>query len=283
MLKHLFAYVQYLLPQHLISHGAGWLANNKNTSFKNYFIKKFIQLYKIDMQEAILENPEDYACFNDFFIRQLKPELRKMDATENSIVSPADGKIAEAGSIKKDLLLQAKNQYFDLKGLLGGDEGLAAQFNDGDFATIYLAPNNYHRVHMPISGKLTQTIYVPGKLFSVNRMTTDLIPQLYSRNERFITIFETALGPVAIILVGAMIVGSMQTSWMNEPIRGNSIINTLADQPITLEKGAELGHFKLGSTVIMLFGKDQIKWLDNITTGGCVKFNHALAHFLSKP
>lgn len=281
MLKHFFAYIQYLLPQHLISRSAGMLANSKNPSIKNTFIKKFIQLYKIDMAEAVIENPDNYANFNDFFIRYLKPELRMIDQAPQMIVCPADGKIAEAGNINKQLLLQAKGQYFDLTGLLGGDQALAKHFENGQFATVYLAPNNYHRVHMPISGELIKTIYIPGKLFSVNRMTSDLIPQLYSRNERFVAIFETAIGPVAIILVGAMIVGSMQTVWMKEPIRGNQIISETPGDRIVLEKGAELGHFKLGSTVIMLFGKDQMKWLPAVQTDVSVKFGQALGEILS--
>ncbi|MHB1222206.1 MAG: archaetidylserine decarboxylase [Gammaproteobacteria bacterium] len=281
MLKHLFAYIQYLLPQHLISCGAGALANSKNLTIKNNFIKKFIHLYKIDMKEAVIENPEDYASFNEFFIRYLKPALRVIDPAKDAIVSPADGKIAEAGKINQQLLLQAKGQYFDLKGLLGNDTALAQQFENGQFATVYLAPNNYHRVHMPISGKLIKTIYIPGKLFSVNRITSDLIPQLYSRNERFVAIFETGIGPVAVILVGAMIVGSIQTVWMQEPIRANQIVTDTRSETITLEKGAELGHFKLGSTVIMLFGNNQMEWLPNVQTNASVKFGQSLGKILS--
>lgn len=281
MLKHLFAYIQYLLPQHLISRSAGSLAHSKNPRIKTSFIKKFIKLYKIDMAEAVIENPDDYANFNDFFIRYLKPELRIIDQAADTIVCPADGKIAESGKINQQLLVQAKGQYFDLTGLLGNDKALAQQFENGQFATVYLAPNNYHRVHMPISGRLIKTIYIPGKLFSVNRITSNLIPKLYSRNERFVAIFETAIGPVAIILVGAMIVGSMQTVWMKEPIRADRIVTETPSDAIVLEKGAELGHFKLGSTVIMLFGKDQMEWLPTVQTDASVKFGQALGKILS--
>ena len=173
---------------------------------------------------------------------------------------------AQIGNIQKKQLLQAKNFYFDLGTLLGGDTQLADNFHDGTFATIYLAPHNYHRVHMPLDGKLVKTIYVPGKLFSVNRMTSEIIPNLYSRNERLICVFDTTLGPMTIVLVGAMIVGSIQTVWMKNPIRANRIITETFSDGIQLIKGAELGYFKLGSTVILLFGKDKILSQSTLTT-----------------
>jgi phosphatidylserine decarboxylase len=266
MLKHFLPYFQYILPQHLLTKLAGKLADSRTPWLKNFLIKQFIKTYHVNLTEALIENPEAYDNFNQFFIRELKPGIRPIASAPNAIISPADGYIAQIGNIQKKQLLQAKNFYFDLGTLLGGDTQLADNFHDGTFATIYLAPHNYHRVHMPLDGKLVKTIYVPGKLFSVNRMTSEIIPNLYSRNERLICVFDTTLGPMTIVLVGAMIVGSIQTVWMKNPIRANRIITETFSDGIQLIKGAELGYFKLGSTVILLFGKDKILSQSTLTT-----------------
>lgn len=277
MLKKLFAYCQYMIPQHLLTRLLGKLASVKTPSIKNRLINGFIHLYQIDMSEALEEDPTQYATFNDFFIRKLKPNARPLATDPVSILSPADGAIAQIGLIAKDRLIQAKDRYFTLNSLLAGNHGLTEIFQDGAFTTIYLAPNNYHRYHMPIAGKLTQSIYVPGQLFSVNQTTAEYIPDLYSRNERLITVFETEIGKVAIIMVGAMIVGSIQTVWMDQPIKGNSIKTDKMGDGLELTKGAELGCFKLGSTVILLFEKNKIEWLAQHTAGSPINFGQELA------
>lgn len=280
MIKKISVYLQYLAPQHWLTHIAGWLAENRTPWFKNFFIKKFIKKYNVDMSLAKIENPEAFVCFNQFFIREFKPELRPVTAGANEIACPADGTIAQIGRIQKAKMLQAKNFYFTLDALLGGDLQLAETFQNGDFATIYLAPSNYHRVHMPITGKLIKTIFVPGNLFSVNNITAESVPNLYSRNERLICLFETAAGPMAVILVGAMIVGSIQTVWMKEPVREKHIhIETCTAKNYVLAKGAELGHFKLGSTVLVLFSKDKTVWTNGLGADTVVNFGQLIGNF----
>lgn len=277
MLKRLFAFMQYLIPQHLLTRLLGSIANNTHPMIKNACIKGFIRLYAIDMREAIEEDPTRYASFNDFFIRRLKPDLRPLILDSHTILSPADGKIAEIGQIDGDRLIQAKGHHFTLASLLANDQSLCSTFHAGAFATIYLAPNNYHRYHMPITGRLLKSIYVPGDLFSVNQTTAECIPNLYSRNERLIAVFETEIGQMAMIMVGAMIVGSIQTTWMAEPIKSNTIKVESFDAKPLYSQGSELGCFKLGSTVIMLFEKDKIKWLAEYQAGTPLNFGQKLA------
>jgi phosphatidylserine decarboxylase len=277
MLKQLLCYFQYILPKHLISVLMGKLANTSTPWLKNTFIDYFSRAYGITLDEAVVQNPHDFQTFNAFFTRALKPDARPIDATPNTLVSPADGKIAQLGRIQQQQLIQAKGMYFNLSTLLGGQDETAALFADGHFATIYLAPNNYHRVHMPASGTLIQSIYIPGNLFSVNRMTSQLIPNLYARNERLVLIFATEKGPMAVILVGALIVGSMQTVWMDKPIRSNKIELMKPSQPIKLEKGAELGRFLLGSTVIVLLPAGSITWAETAKPDATVLTGQSLA------
>jgi len=272
-------YIQYIVPHHLLSTFMGWLADLRLRWLKNWMINRFIKKYHVDMSIAKIEDPVAYPTFNHFFIRQLKPSLRPVANDQRDIASPVDGTIAQIGQIYKSQLLQAKSHYYDLTTLLCNDAELVPLFGDGSFATLYLAPHNYHRVHMPLSGTLKKTIYVPGKLFSVNSMTSALIPNLYSRNERLISIFHTDAGPMAVILVGAMIVGSIQTVWMNNPIRSKKIQRTNHLNDIYLQKGAELGHFRLGSTVIILFGKHKIKWVPSLNTNSPVQFGQLLGNF----
>jgi phosphatidylserine decarboxylase len=271
-------FLQKLIPQHLFSRGMGWLAQIRTPWIKNWMIHRFIRIYQVDMSAAIIENPESYPDFNHFFIRELKPSLRPIATDENGIISPVDGSIAQIGKVSKNQLLQAKGFYFDLETLLGGDSALAQLFYDGSFTTIYLAPRDYHRVHMPLTGKLVKSIYLPGKLFSVNKMTSEIIPELYARNERLVTLFDTTAGPMAVILVGAMIVGNIQTVWMNKPVRSNKPEITLPSTEIHLQKGAELGHFTLGSTVIVLFGKNKTTWSNEIHAESIVKIGQLLGN-----
>ncbi len=263
MNEKLFIKLQHLVPQHKLSRFIGNIANSQNTWIKNTFISWFIKRYHVDMSLAAEENPRAYQCFNDFFTRALKPGIRPLSREPHAIVCPADGAISQIGKISKGRIFQAKGQDYTAHELLGGDDALAQEFADGDFATIYLAPSDYHRVHMPYGGKLRSTIMVPGDLFSVNTVTANNVPRLFARNERAVTIFDTDIGPMAVVLVGAMIVAGIETVWDGQmaPIVEREIQTSLYPfQNITLEKGSEMGRFKLGSTVIVLFAKNKIKW-----------------------
>ena len=277
--------LQYLIPQHGISLLMGKVAESKNTAIKNAFAKWFIKKYGIDMSIAERENPEDYETFNDFFTRSLKSDVRPIADGDNVIVNPADGKVSQLGPIDNDFIFQAKGHRYSAKTLLGGDAELAKPFENGEFATIYLSPKDYHRVHMPMTGKLTKMLHVPGKLFSVNPLTARNVPNLFARNERVVAMFDTDIGPMAMVLVGATIVGSIETVWegtITPPTRDDIKVwdysNNSKDKTITLEKGEEMGRFKLGSTVILLFPKDTIAWEDSMKAYAPTVMGTALAH-----
>ena len=208
---HIF--LQKILPQHGLSTFAGWVANCRIKWLKNFLIKDFIRRYKVDLSIAKDENIENYPDFNSFFTRKLKNAARPIVAGNNKITSPVDGTISQIGKIKEGSIIQAKNHTYSLKDLLAGREDLTKDFFNGGFATLYLAPKDYHRVHMPVSGTLTETIYIPGKLFSVNQETTNNLENLFALNERLVCIFETKSGPFAVILVGAMLVSGIETVW----------------------------------------------------------------------
>lgn len=268
--ESLFIALQYLTPQHGLSRAAGWLGNTRLSFIKKPFTEWFIKRYNVDMSLAAEEDPNAYACFNDFFTRALKADARPIDSADNSIVSPADGAISQLGQISDGRVFQAKGRDYSLQELLGGNGELSAEFADGHFATVYLSPKDYHRVHMPYAGTLRQMIHVPGDLFSVNDVTASRVPRLFARNERAVCIFDTDIGPMAVILVGAMIVASIETVWAGQvaPIqRQVQTFNYTNDNPIHLEKGEEMGRFKLGSTAIVVFPKDAVQWLDNYEAG----------------
>lgn len=239
----------------------GYIANCRQPSFKNFAIKNFIRRYKVNMAEAIYDNYKEYPNFNAFFTRMLKPGIRPIDKHSSSIVCPADGIISQFGQINEGTLLQAKGHKYSVFELLGGDSHSSENFIKGCFATIYLSPKDYHRVHMPFSGKLKIMRHIPGQLFSVNLRTARNVQRLFARNERVAALFDTEIGPMAIILIGAMIVASMSTVWHGIIDRApKKQIRTWEYQNIFLEKGAEMGHFQLGSTVILLFGQNQMAW-----------------------
>lgn len=260
MRKLLSVLPQYLVPQRALSLLAGWLAERRTPWFKNWQIQHLITRYGADMSSAVLTSLDDYPTFNSFFTRYLKPGLRPIASSANAIACPADGFINQAGTIVEGRLFQAKGFDFTLQELLGGSKTWTSAFSDGAFATVYLAPKNYHRVHMPFTGRLLETIFIPGKLFSVNRKTTRAVPRLFARNERLVCLFDTAVGPMAVILVGAMLVGSIHTVWDDHPLAGKITHRSYTDSNMTLERGAEMGHFTMGSTVIILFAKDKITW-----------------------
>lgn len=256
----LFITLQYLLPQHLLSRAAGWLADSEIPAIKNFLIKHFIQHFHVNMEEAAEPDYEKYQSFNKFFTRALREGTRPI-AEGRCVISPADGAISQLGAIQAGRIIQAKGQDFSVLELLAGQQELANHFHDGTFATIYLSPRDYHRVHAPVSGTLSDMIYVPGDLFSVNNTTAHNVPRLFARNERLVTVFDTDAGKVAVILVGAMIVAGIETSWSGQvaPL-SKQAITLYANKPssIHLQKGDELGRFKLGSTVVMLFEKNAI-------------------------
>lgn len=272
---------QYVIPQHGLSRLIGSVINSRQTKFKNYLIDFFINRYHVDMRDAIETNPHAYLDFNSFFTRKLRDDTRPIIGGENTIACPADGLISEYGAINESMLIQAKNHNYTINDLLGGAKQDAAPFINGQFATFYLAPKDYHRVHIPYTGQLRKMIYVPGKLFSVNLSTANHVPNLFAHNERVICLFDTEAGPLAVILVGAMIVASIHTVWAGAITPSNKRQLSVWDysnnqSPIILEKGAELGHFQLGSTVIVLFGPNSVNWTDNLQKNQSVKMGQLI-------
>lgn len=278
----LFILFQHIVPQHLLSRFVGKIADCQTPWVKNTFIKWFAKKYQINMMEAREEVPTNYPSFNAFFTRELKDGARPIDMDQASIVSPADGAISQLGKIEHGRIFQAKGRGYGLSTLLGGDQERAKPFIDGEFATIYLSPRDYHRVHMPVKGTLTHTTYVPGDLFSVNQTTAEGVDQLFARNERLVAYFDTEYGPMAMVLVGAMIVAGIETVWsgqeapaLKRPV--HTSFSPTSSEPITLEKGEEMGRFKLGSTVVLLFGKEQISWAEELAAESPVQLGKMIA------
>jgi phosphatidylserine decarboxylase len=237
------------------------------------------------MQEALESDPNAYASFNQFFTRALKPELRPFTTDNRSIICPVDGAISQIGKLNNGHMIQAKGFTYDVMNLLGGSVARAAPFQNGQFATLYLAPKDYHRVHMPFDGVLREMVYVPGKLFSVNTRTTEHVPHLFARNERVIAIFDTTIGPMAIVLVGAMLVASISTVWAGIVAPASQRkISKQHYQPnkIVLKRGAEMGHFQLGSTAIILFGQNTLNWDKDLQTGQTVRLGQTLGNLLGE-
>ncbi|WP_250460182.1 archaetidylserine decarboxylase [Microbulbifer litoralis] len=280
----LFAALQYLTPQRALSRAAGWLAETRIKWIKDPFTRWFVDQYDVDMSEAEETDCTAFASFNDFFTRALKADARPIAGGDNTIACPADGAVSQLGEIHNGRIFQAKGHDFSLLELVGGDPKTAAQFTGGHFATVYLSPKDYHRVHMPIAGRLRSMTYVPGQLFSVNDVTTRTVPRLFSRNERVVCIFDTAVGPMAVILVGAMIVASIETVWAGLVTPHKRCVRTTDyddNQPIQLQKGEEMGRFKLGSTVVMLFGADKVRWAESLGAESGVKMGEHFGDLLA--
>lgn len=262
--------LQYWIPQHGLTRLMGKLASAQAGGLTTAVIRWFIKKYHVNMDEARHSDPTHFKTFNEFFVRELKDDARPLADGADLITHPADACVSQFGPIEDGQLIQAKGHYFSAQELLGGDEQLAAEFADGEFATLYLSPRDYHRVHMPCDGVLHQMIYVPGDLFSVNPLTAENVPNLFARNERVVCIFDTEFGPMAQVLVGATIVGSIELVWAGTvtPPRGNTVYRwdypAQGTQSVVLKKGQEMGRFKLGSTVINLFAKDAIRFDDSI-------------------
>lgn len=276
--------LQYLLPKHLISRLAGKLAAAKLGWFSHFLINRFIKAYGINMAEAQFEHAKDYASFNEFFTRPLKDGIRPLATEANIVAHPVDGTISQLGPIVDGKLIQAKNHNYSLQALLGGDSATALPFQNGHFATIYLAPKDYHRIHMPVRGTLRQMIYVPGELFSVNPLTAECVKDLFALNERVVTIFDTELGPMALVLVGATIVASIETVWAGTvtPPAGKNVFRwsypAHGKNAITLEKGAEMGRFKLGSTVVLAFPANKLQFLADQQPGTVTRMGAPFAN-----
>lgn len=285
-MSRLFIIVQYILPHHLLSRFIGFFAEGE--FLKDFLIRTFIRRYKVDMSEAALADPTEYPSFNTFFTRELKAGARPIAPGSDVVVIPADGAISALGTIEDDKLLQAKNHAFRLADLLGGDEALAEEFLNGCYATVYLSPRDYHRVHLPLAGQLLKTTYIPGRLFSVNQLTTESVPNLFARNERAVCVFNTAAGTMCVILVGAMIVAGIETVWGGQicPTSGARKIRVTEyskhEPPIELATGAEIGRFKLGSTAIVLFPAGAVELDEGLGPNSPVKMGQQLGHF-NKP
>lgn len=269
---------QYLLPKQLLTTLAGRLASARAGALTTAVIRRFVARYAVDMSEAANPDIESYASFNDFFTRALRPGLRPL--ADAAVVCPVDGAVSQLGPIERDQIFQAKGHHYSTTALLGGDAQLATQFQDGSFATIYLSPRDYHRIHMPCDGRLLRMEHVPGALFSVNPTTARGVPGLFARNERVVCLFDTPLGPMALVLVGATIVGSMATVWhgqVNPPRTGQPRRWDYAQQKITLRQGDEMGRFLLGSTVVLLFANQAVRFEPDWSAARPVRLGEAMA------
>ncbi|MEY4713396.1 MAG: Phosphatidylserine decarboxylase [Pseudomonadota bacterium] len=278
MLPPLSIQMQHLLPRQPLTRMAGRFAAWEGGALTQAAIRRFIDRYGVDMTEAADPQPQAYRTFNDFFTRALRPDARPL--ADADFVCPVDAAISQFGPIEHDQIFQAKGHRYSTTALVGGDAQLARQFDQGHFATLYLSPRDYHRIHMPCDGRLTRMIYVPGDLYSVNPLTTRHVPGLFARNERVVCVFDTAHGPFVNVLVGATIVGSMATVWHGvvNPPRTREVREWRYDsQDIVLRRGQEMGRFLLGSTVVMLFPKDVVTFTADWAPTRPVRLGEAMA------
>ena len=277
---------QYLLPKQALTSFAGFVASPRRGWVTTEIIRRFVAKYSVNMDEAVDSDITSYKSFNDFFTRALKPGARPLANAD--LICPVDGAISQFGAIEHDQIFQAKGHHYSTTALVGGDAALAAQFDNGSFATLYLSPRDYHRIHMPADGRLLRMIHVPGDLFSVNPTTARGVPGLFARNERVVCVFKSVRGPstqqFVLVLVGATIVGSMATVWhgvVNAP-RVADVREwhyTAAGQSVDLKRGEEMGRFLLGSTVVMLFPKPALTFNPLWTTGRGIRLGEAMASY----
>ncbi|EHM51831.1 archaetidylserine decarboxylase [Yokenella regensburgei] len=284
MLNDLKLSLQYILPKLWLTRLAGWGASKRAGWLTKLVIDLFVKYYKVDMTEAQKPDTASYRTFNDFFVRPLRDDIRPVNTDPNVLVMPADGAISQLGRIEDDKILQAKGHNYTLEALLAGNYQMAGLFRNGTFATTYLSPRDYHRVHMPCNGILREMIYVPGDLFSVNHLTAQNVPNLFARNERVICLFDTEFGPMVQILVGATIVGSIETVWAGTvtPPREGIIKRWTwpdgeSEGAVALLKGQEMGRFKLGSTVINLFAPGKVTLVEHLQSMSATKLGQPLA------
>lgn len=285
MLAALFVAMQYILPQHLLTALIWRIARIRQVAVKNFLISHFVDIYDVDVADVKQEVPGDFATFNDFFIRELVAEARPIDDDINSIVSPVDGTVSIADVIRGDSIIQAKGIDYSLDDLLATDLEQAKAYVDGTFATIYLAPYNYHRIHAPLDGELLAARYIPGDLFSVNEATVTRVNGLFRRNERLVMHFATSSGPAALIFVGALNVGSISTPWSGElRPRKNGVVDVLdlSGCATTVRKGDLLGWFNMGSTVILLMPSGTCEWGNDICAGQTLRVGEAIGQLSPK-
>ena len=279
MLSRLFATTQYALPHHLLSRAAGKLMHCEHPAVKQWLIDRAITHYNIDLSEADEPDATRHKTFNAFFTRALTPDARPIDHTPHRLCSPADGIVSQCGSIQHGRLLQAKGHHFHLTELLVGETTHAQQLKDGQFVTIYLSPRDYHRVHMPYDGELTDMVHVPGRLFSLNHATTQHVPNLFARNERVIAFFNADFGPMAVVLVGAMLVASIEMTWQGiiTPPSSHAVQHWYYKKRLhaVYQKGQEIGRFHFGSTVIVITPKTS-PLLTKVTSGAPIKMGQLL-------
>jgi len=274
---------QYILPHHLLSSLMSKLTHSENKAWKNLMIKQIIRHYGVNMEEAQEPDINAYKSFNDFFTRELKSGVRPLSRATHAVICPADGAVSQAGEITDGEIFQAKGKSFTATDLLGGSAERAAPFNNGIFTTIYLSPKDYHRLHMPLTGTLKEMVHIPGRLFSVNPATVNSVPNLFARNERVAAIFDTEAGPMALILVGAIFVSSVETVW-HGVVTPPSITEVQSwqyqDNAPTLKSGEEMGRFNMGSTIIVLFGKDKAEWDAQFEAGKTVKLGELIGKLI---
>ena len=284
LLDQLKSWPLALLPHQLLSRLVRRATRWQIGWWKTPLINLFIRHFKVDMAIAEVPAAEDYTDFNHFFTRALKATARPYPDDPQLIVSPVDGRVSQAGVITAGRLLQAKGRDYTLASLLGGNTEQLALFGNGKFATLYLSPRDYHRIHMPCPGRLLETTYIPGRLFSVAPHTTRAIPGLFTRNERLVCLFETPVGPMAMILVGAIFVSCMETVWSGvvNPELGMSLqtetLEQAGNQLVELQRGEEMGRFNMGSTVILLYGPDTVSWVDSLQAGQPLQLGQIIAH-----
>ena len=272
-----FIWLQHVLPHHAVSRGAGAIASSEVPWLKNLLIRRFIEAYDVDMSEAA-RGVEEFRSFNDFFTRELKPGMRPLADASAHILSPADGAVSQIGRVEEGRIFQAKGRHFTATQLLGGDAEAAKRFEGGSFATIYLSPRDYHRVHMPAAGTLKSTTYVPGDLFSVNQVTAENVDGLFAKNERLACVFEGPDGLFANVMVGAMIVAGIETVWSGlvETHNPKLVRQDFSSGKHDLAAGDEMGRFILGSTAVLLFEPGKVEWDESLKPGDAVRMGQAI-------
>jgi phosphatidylserine decarboxylase len=282
---YLRALPQYLYPKRLLSALMFRATRIRFAFWKNWQIRWFIRRYGVDMDIAAQADMDAYADFNDFFTRALLPDARPLPADEDTLISPADGALHDFGRVIEGSLIQAKARRYTVADLLGDPSRGAGPFLNGSYLTIYLSPKDYHRVHMPVSGSLVEMVYVPGNLFSVNPATARGVPRLFARNERMVARFQTELGAMAVVMVGAVFVGGIETVWHGTvtPARSRRVSHwrygAEGERPWTIARGAELGRFNMGSTVVVLLERGGLEWRADLAAGTCVNMGEALAGY----
>lgn len=286
LVDRLLVLPQHAIPQHLLSRVVHKATRCKLRWWKNTLITWFTRFYGVDMSIAKEPGRDSYPDFNSFFTRELRAEVRTLTREAGSVIAPVDGWVSEIGDVQNDSIMQAKGRRFTLSRLLGSDPELAEQFRGGSFTTLYLSPREYHRVHMPVGGQLLEMVYIPGRLFAVNPRSVRVVNSLFARNERIVSVFDTDAGLMALIMVGAIFVGSMDTVWHGPvtPARPRARRRWVYEgDTVHLDKGAEVGRFNMGSTVILLFKHGAVRWSDTLAPGERIQMGQSIGTFTPSP